>query len=134
MTVHASRSRFLTLPRPGPRRFPLRWVREVQSMSTPSHEWKVLLDAAAFVPTQPLDLSVTPADFVTVSFYKMFGFPTGLGALLVRPPSAFLLYQLQSWCCPTACSSSDGVSFVSAFVLLLSPSPALRDASQCSRC
>jgi molybdenum cofactor sulfurtransferase len=30
----------------------------------------VLLDAAAFVPTQPLDLAETPADFVDLSFYK----------------------------------------------------------------
>lgn len=46
--------------------------------------WDVLLDAAAFVPTNPLDLrSVTP-DFVVVSFYKMFGYPTGVGCLLVR--------------------------------------------------
>lgn len=41
------------------------------------HEWFVLLDAASYVATNPLDLSVYPADFVAVSFYKMFGFPTG---------------------------------------------------------
>ena len=57
-------------------------------MSSEGHKWKVLLDAAAFAPTQPLDLSQFPADFVAVSFYKMFGFPTGLGALLVRPHSS----------------------------------------------
>jgi selenocysteine lyase/cysteine desulfurase len=56
----------------------------VQALSTATHKWKVLLDAAAFVPTRPLDLTATPADFVTVSFYKMLGYPTGLGALLVR--------------------------------------------------
>jgi hypothetical protein len=56
----------------------------LQGMSTAEHKWKVLLDAAAFVPTQPLDLSVFPADFVSISFYKMLGFPTGLGALIVR--------------------------------------------------
>ncbi|XP_031727891.1 molybdenum cofactor sulfurase isoform X2 [Anarrhichthys ocellatus] len=32
-----------------------------------------------------------PADFVPVSFYKMFGFPTGLGALLVRNDAAGIL-------------------------------------------
>ena len=53
-------------------------------MSTDRHQWKVLLDAAAFVPTRPLDLTAFPADFVTVSFYKIMGYPTGLGALLVR--------------------------------------------------
>jgi selenocysteine lyase/cysteine desulfurase len=46
--------------------------------------WNVLLDAAAFVPTSRLDLSVVKPDFVTVSFYKMFGYPTGVGCLLVR--------------------------------------------------
>lgn len=30
-------------------------------------------------------------DFVTLSFYKMFGFPTGLGALLVHRRSVDLL-------------------------------------------
>jgi selenocysteine lyase/cysteine desulfurase len=47
----------------------------------------VLLDAAAFVPTNALDLGAVPADFVCVSFYKMFGFPTGVGALLARRAS-----------------------------------------------
>jgi len=42
--------------------------------------WDVILDAAAFVPTSPLDLSAVRPDFVPVSFYKMFGYPTGLGA------------------------------------------------------
>lgn len=46
--------------------------------------WHVLLDAAAFVPTNPLDLNKYPASFVVVSFYKMFGYPSGVGALLVR--------------------------------------------------
>jgi len=41
------------------------------------HGWDVLLDAAAFVPTNPLDLSQVKPDFVPVSFYKMFGYPTG---------------------------------------------------------
>jgi selenocysteine lyase/cysteine desulfurase len=49
--------------------------------------WLVLLDAAAYVPTNPLDLSSVKPDFVTVSFYKMFGYPTGVGCLLVRKPA-----------------------------------------------
>jgi selenocysteine lyase/cysteine desulfurase len=44
----------------------------------------VLLDAASFVPAHPLDLRVCAADFVAVSFYKMFGAPTGVGALVAR--------------------------------------------------
>jgi selenocysteine lyase/cysteine desulfurase len=46
--------------------------------------WDVLLDAAAFVPTSRLDLSAVKPDFVSVSFYKMFGYPTGVGCLLAR--------------------------------------------------
>ena len=76
-------------------RYPLSWIGEVKSgrrrpASRPG-EWFVLLDAAAFVGTSPLDLSVHQADFVPLSFYKIFGFPTGLGALLVNNRSAPLL-------------------------------------------
>jgi selenocysteine lyase/cysteine desulfurase len=48
--------------------------------------WDVLLDAAAYVPTHRLDLARWKPDFVAVSFYKMFGYPTGVGCLLVRRP------------------------------------------------
>ena len=60
-------------------RHSLEWIRK-------AHEWgwDVLLDAAAFVPTSALDLSVYKPDFVSVSFYKIFGYPTGLGCLLVK--------------------------------------------------
>lgn len=46
--------------------------------------WQVLVDAAAFVPTNSLDLRAVKPDFVVLSFYKMFGYPTGVGCLLVR--------------------------------------------------
>ena len=46
--------------------------------------WDVLLDAAAFVPTSNLNLTKYQPDFISVSFYKIFGYPTGLGCLLVR--------------------------------------------------
>lgn len=49
--------------------------------------WDVLLDAAAFVPSNRLDLSRWKPDFVSVSFYKMFGYPTGVGCLIVRTES-----------------------------------------------
>lgn len=58
---------------------PLAFVREAQAAG-----WHVLLDAAAFVPTNRLNLTETPADFVSISFYKMFGYPTGVGCLLAR--------------------------------------------------
>jgi len=47
----------------------------------------VLLDAAAFVPTAMLSLREAPADFVTLSLYKVLGYPTGVGALVVRSES-----------------------------------------------
>jgi selenocysteine lyase/cysteine desulfurase len=58
---------------------PLAWVEAAHD-----HGWDVLLDAAAFVPTNPLDLSDVKPDFVPISFYKMFGYPTGIGALIAR--------------------------------------------------
>lgn len=56
-----------------------------------SKGWSVLLDAAAFVPTSRLDLTAVQPDFVTVSFYKMFGYPTGVGALLIRRSALAIL-------------------------------------------
>ncbi len=46
--------------------------------------WDVLVDAAAFAPTNNLDLARWLPDFVPLSFYKMFGYPTGIGCLLAR--------------------------------------------------
>ena len=44
----------------------------------------VLLDCAAFIPSHPLSLRECPANFAVLSFYKLFGYPTGLGALVMR--------------------------------------------------
>ncbi len=44
----------------------------------------VLLDAAALGPSGSLSLRDSSADFVAFSFYKLFGLPTGMGALIVR--------------------------------------------------
>ncbi len=60
-------------------RHPLAWVDRAQAAG-----YDVLLDAAAFAPTSRLDLGVVKPEFVTVSFYKMFGYPTGIGCLLAR--------------------------------------------------
>ncbi|KKR37762.1 MAG: Cysteine desulfurase [Candidatus Yanofskybacteria bacterium GW2011_GWF1_44_227] len=46
--------------------------------------WYVLLDAAAYNANCRLDLSAVKPDFVPVSFYKMFGFPTGVGCLIIK--------------------------------------------------
>jgi selenocysteine lyase/cysteine desulfurase len=46
--------------------------------------YDVLLDAAAFVPTNALSLRACRPEFVVLSFYKLFGYPTGVGALVAR--------------------------------------------------
>ena len=46
--------------------------------------WRVLVDAAAYAPTNELQLDSRQPDFVSLSFYKMFGYPTGVGALIAR--------------------------------------------------
>jgi molybdenum cofactor sulfurtransferase len=58
---------------------PLGWIEQAHE-----HGWDVLLDAAAFVPTNRLDLAQVKPDYVALSFYKMFGWPTGVGALIAR--------------------------------------------------
>ena len=58
---------------------PLEWIATAQERG-----WDVIVDSAAFVPTSRLDLSAWRPDFVPISFYKMFGYPTGIGALLAR--------------------------------------------------
>ena len=58
---------------------PLDWITRAKTMG-----WDVLLDAAAFVPTNRLDLNQWHPDFVALSFYKMFGYPTGVGCLLAQ--------------------------------------------------
>ena len=72
-------------------KYPLLWTTElpnkevtITGLQSIKGVWLVLLDGASYVSTNPLDLSQYPAHFVAISFYKIFGFPTGLGALLIR--------------------------------------------------
>lgn len=60
----------------------LKWIARAQALG-----FDVLLDAAAYVPTSKLDLQKHQPDFVSASFYKIFGYPTGLGCLLVKKTS-----------------------------------------------
>jgi selenocysteine lyase/cysteine desulfurase len=57
----------------------LNWIKKAKDLG-----YDVFLDAAALVPSTRLDLSVLKPDFVSVSFYKIFGYPTGIGCLLVH--------------------------------------------------
>ncbi|HET7322668.1 MAG TPA: aminotransferase class V-fold PLP-dependent enzyme [Longimicrobiaceae bacterium] len=67
---------------------PLEWTGLARSLG-----YDVFLDAAAFVPSSPLRLSDVSPDFACVSFYKMFGFPTGVGALLARREALHRLHR-----------------------------------------
>ncbi|MGW7544439.1 aminotransferase class V-fold PLP-dependent enzyme [Streptomyces sp. NPDC054770] len=49
-----------------------------------AHGYDTLLDAAAFAPTNVLDLGRHHPDFTAVSWYKVFGHPTGIGSLIAR--------------------------------------------------
>jgi selenocysteine lyase/cysteine desulfurase len=60
-------------------RHPLDWVAVAQAAG-----YDVLLDAAAYLPSSRLDLSAVRPEFVAMSWYKVFGYPTGVGSLLVR--------------------------------------------------
>ncbi|XP_048859745.1 molybdenum cofactor sulfurase-like isoform X2 [Brienomyrus brachyistius] len=65
--------------------------RELYPSCTREGQWFVLLDASNLVGCSPLDLQECPADFLPVSFYKIFGFPTGLGALIIRNECSHML-------------------------------------------
>jgi selenocysteine lyase/cysteine desulfurase len=67
---------------------PSAWIALAQEMG-----YRVLVDAAAYVPTNRLSLRELKPDFVCLSFYKMFGFPTGVGVLLARRDAMALLHR-----------------------------------------
>jgi selenocysteine lyase/cysteine desulfurase len=92
---------------------PLEWIAAAQSKG-----WNVLLDAASFAPTNPLDLSRWHPDFVDLSFYKMFGYPTGLGCLIARKAA------LQKLRRPWYAGGTITFSSVVAFDHYLTPGPA----------
>jgi selenocysteine lyase/cysteine desulfurase len=69
-------------------RHSLEWIERAQARG-----WDVLLDAAAFVPTNRLDLGRWHPDYVPISFYKIFGYPTGVGALLARKHALAKLHR-----------------------------------------
>lgn len=63
-------------------RHDLKWVSFAQSKG-----FRVLLDVAAYAPMNRLNLSKSSPcrpDFLSISFYKIFGYPTGIGCLLVK--------------------------------------------------
>ncbi|KAJ6506188.1 pyridoxal phosphate-dependent transferase [Mycena vitilis] len=57
--------------------------------------YDTVLDAAALAPTSTISLTDYPIDAMAVSFYKMFGFPTGVGALIAK--KSFLRRLRRPW-------------------------------------
>jgi selenocysteine lyase/cysteine desulfurase len=53
----------------------------------------VLLDVAALAASHPLSLRACPADFAVLSFHKLFGYPTSVGALVARRDALARLYR-----------------------------------------
>ncbi|XP_065089152.1 molybdenum cofactor sulfurase 3-like [Ochlerotatus camptorhynchus] len=75
-------------------KYPLELIQKIQTDGIEGYgkeQFRVCLDAASFVSTSFLDLSKYQPDFVFLSFYKVFGYPTGLGALLVHRSATNLL-------------------------------------------
>jgi molybdenum cofactor sulfurtransferase len=63
-------------------RFPIDWCDDLKSAGH-----IVVLDISSSVSTSSIDLSVHSPDFVVFSIYKMFGYPSGVGCLLVKKDS-----------------------------------------------
>lgn len=48
-----------------------------EGVPLPAGRWRVVLDCAKACGTAPPDLAACPADFAVLSYYKIFGYPTG---------------------------------------------------------
>jgi selenocysteine lyase/cysteine desulfurase len=67
-------------------RHPLEWAQDAQRRG-----YRVLVDAAAYLPSSALSVEDVPADFIALSYYKLFGYPTGVGALVARREALAML-------------------------------------------
>ncbi|XP_003376090.1 molybdenum cofactor sulfurase [Trichinella spiralis] len=78
------------------RKYPLDWCERISSggMLGPQR-WYTCIDGAALLSSSRPQLGAAAGpDFLACSFYKMFGFPTGIGALVIRRKSAHLLQKV----------------------------------------
>lgn len=98
------------------RKFPLSMLRTAKSQG-----YDTLLDAAALAPTTPISLRGLGncVDAMAVSLYKMIGYPTGVGCLIVR--RAFLAKLRKRW-------------FSGGTVLIVQVSRLVRSFVLCSYC
>lgn len=55
--------------------------------------WYTMLDVAKHASTDHISLKLLNPDFAALSFYKLFGEPTGVGALLVRRSAISVLFE-----------------------------------------
>ena len=60
-------------------------------LSSTFHKWYTMLDIAKAACTQKINLRELDPDFACVSFYKIFGRPTGIGALFVKRSSKHVI-------------------------------------------
>lgn len=70
-----------------------RRVRESSNAIETSDRWFTMLDMAKAASSAPINLRSLDPDFACVSFYKLFGMPTGLGCLLVKRGAAVELLK-----------------------------------------
>jgi molybdenum cofactor sulfurtransferase len=70
-------------------KYPQEWIRKLKNTNFGNKftkspgRWYVLVDAAAYLPTNKLILKSVQPDFLALSFYKIFGFPN-LGVLVAK--------------------------------------------------
>lgn len=65
--------------------------KETDDPNSSCYKWYTMLDIAKAACTQSIHLREIDPDFACVSFYKIFGEPTGLGALLVKRSSKHVI-------------------------------------------
>ncbi|HET6763147.1 MAG TPA: aminotransferase class V-fold PLP-dependent enzyme [Longimicrobiaceae bacterium] len=71
---------------------PLEWIGQAQALG-----YRVFVDAAAYLPHNRISLRQVKPDYLCLSFYKMFGYPTGVGVLLARTEALRELHR--PWFC-----------------------------------
>lgn len=79
--------------------YPMEWIEiirnEYRKHGAKDEDIIFFVDAAKNASTSYIDLSVDYSpDFLCVSFYKLFGYPTGVGALLVKNSCKHLLKKV----------------------------------------
>lgn len=58
---------------------PLDYIQKIHALGA-----QVWLDTAAFVPTHSFNMQQFQPEAICISFYKLLGFPTGVGALVIK--------------------------------------------------